>query len=226
MSAVIRPVSNEARGKVRALMADLEIDAATMIRAFSKIPTRTLNCPEWKGKVGAQRAINRIIAAMPRPPDLRLERTVIWRFLRPVAVVPHDPGSQDKVDRPGLEVVGIVAAHRARPARPSSFGLAVTTHACGRLIDRSTREIDVAAAIYESHDCLLALPGIEGEAIFNLKELILPASDGMFLANPFHIAAGNVPIAVARTWVSSDMAHKRQTADLSVWHRLLEQAKA
>ncbi|MGD0108721.1 MAG: hypothetical protein ABSC06_32490 [Rhodopila sp.] len=51
------PISAEARGRVRALAAELQIPAARMAAGLARLPAKTLNPWEWKGRVGAERAV-------------------------------------------------------------------------------------------------------------------------------------------------------------------------
>ena len=180
------PVSAEARGLLRGMLATWEAGAATMARRRGQDPARTLDCPSYKGKVGTARALARIAAAMPRPPDHRKADMLIWRYPQPVDAIPNAAGTEDERPRPGVVIMGVVAGRRARPCRPERFGLAFSLHSLGRLLDRSAFAADVHAAMFECHDALMTLQKPEGTQIFGLGSILLPAAGGF-------IRRGTVP---------------------------------
>jgi hypothetical protein len=221
-----RSISNEARGRVRALMAALEVDAAKMERAAARIPAQVLNGISWKGPIGSARAIQKIVAAMPRPPDLRGPRMVAWRFLSPVGALPTGEGAEAEPPRPGVVMKALVAAHRKPGRRVEPFGFAATLHALHRLCDRSGFAVDPAAAMYAAHDALMSLQTDEGPEVFALSGFPLPTMGGFFLCRPHSVGAGDSPLATGYTWVANDQAHSDQARDVGAWQRLMDQVAA
>jgi hypothetical protein len=67
---MIRPeISAEAKGQVR-------------------VPRKVRNPIHWKGPVGRERAIAKIVHALPIQPELRTPQRAVWRFIAPVANLP------------------------------------------------------------------------------------------------------------------------------------------
>jgi hypothetical protein len=214
-------ISNEARGRVRALVAALETDAQTLEAAFKTIPPKALRCDQWKGEIGSQRNIARITAAMPRAPDLRAKRMVAWRYLKPVDELPK-PIGVDEPSRPGVVLHAIIFGHRMMPAFPRSFGLAATLHALGRCYDRSSFAVDPGEAMLQAQVALLNFATPEGTKLFGLRRITLPTEGGAFLATPCRVPHDDEPLAICRTWIALDQAHPDQEADLAQWGRFLE----
>jgi hypothetical protein len=212
------PISNEARGRVRQFLEMAGADAGKMAAAIKRIPLRQRDPRYWRGNSGARLAIQRIEGAMPRPPDLRRRYAAVWRFLQPVEALPAIPGAEAAPTRPGVVVMGIVAARRGLPCQPRTFGLGATFHGLGRAVERSGFRADLAASLFAAHSALLALDVTEGREVFNLPSVVLPGGGGTFLATPI---AGRDPICICRTWLDVDQVHADQAADLSAWATLM-----
>ena len=108
----------------------------------------------------------------------------------------------------------------ARGFAIQSFGLDISRHALGRLLDRSLFRADPRAAIVEAHDAMLALAPDEGAKLFKLSRFLLPAGAGCFSVTPRSMETG--PMAVARTWLHSDQLFADQARDASTWDQLLD----
>jgi hypothetical protein len=214
-------VSNEARGIVRVLIAALTTDAERMTRAANKIPAEILNGSSWRGKVGAERAIERIVRGMPRPPDFRNPKLVMWLFLEPTSALPVALGGKEEPARAGITMKALIAAHKKPGRRVSLFGFAASLHALHRCCDRSNFAVDPVKAMYSAHTALACLAPAEGAQIFELAKVVLPTPGGTFLATTTRVGIGQDPLCVAKTWIGADQTHQHQDADLSAWARLL-----
>jgi hypothetical protein len=213
------PVTAEARGKARLLLAEAAAGAAQMERAFARIPKELMNGRNWRGAKGSERAIQKIRGYMPRPPDLSGNgmRLVGWRYL---AVLPAIPGDEADPPQSCLAVRAIIAQHK-KPGRGAElFGLVVSLHAIERAYQRAP-EMDVAAAIFTAHDALLALES-EGEQVFALSGFPLPCAGGLFRAQPRHVGPERSPVAICHTFITNDMSHFDQERDAAEWRRLIE----
>jgi hypothetical protein len=146
------PVSHAARGLVRVLMDQAEADAARIEQAVRSIPVAWMDGTRWKGTKGSKRAIERIRARMPRPPDLLQPRVVLWRYLCPLSEIP-DAG--DEPAQPCIAVKVVIARYETPPLGPALLGLIVTAHALGRMFDRGGFDLDAGAAIFDAHTCAL-----------------------------------------------------------------------
>ncbi len=210
-------ISPEARGRIRLLISHLETQSRAINRGFSQIPAAYLNCPRWKGKTGATRAIEKIARAMPIPPDLRSSDGILWRWLQPVAQLLVD----DEIPCPGIMVMTIFAGRKRKACTIETFGAGFTLHAIGRLLDRSGFKADPVAAMCESHNALVALSSVEGRQFFALASAELPAGGGAFLATPHHLGSNEAPVAICKTWVSGGQTFPDQDANLAAWHTLI-----
>jgi hypothetical protein len=222
-------ISAEARGRLRVLVALLENDARRIEAATDKLPGRLLRDFERKGHVGAHRALMRVLAGVPIRPFYSEGRSLAFRYLAPAPVIPAAAGMPvDQADQQPAVLVKIVMLNagggRPRMTR-EPFGIGYTTHALGRLLDRSTFSADPVAAMFEAHDALLVLPPVEGARIFDRAELPVPAAGGAFLTSPRRIGAAEAPLAVARTWINRDLLRDEQDAHLATWRTLVDQVK-
>jgi hypothetical protein len=214
------PVSNEARGRLRPLLAALEAKAARIASAVARLPPGLKNEALLKGQVGSARAISKIVDAIPAAPDWREPTMALWRFLKPVPSLPSaDP---NEPPRPGVVVMAVIAKRRGRPIRCESFGVAFTAHALGRLLDRSGFQADPVTAMLQAHDALCQLPTEAGAALFDLDRAELPAAGGAFLSLPGRFGQAEAPIAVCRTWVAGDMLLGTQNITMARWRDLLD----
>jgi hypothetical protein len=118
------PISIQAKGQLRILWAEVEAEAAEMTAAIKRVPLKVRTPSTWKGRTGARRALERICAAMPKPPDRREPGLIVWRFLRPVPTIPIAVGADPDPPQPALVVMAIVAARRSSVCRVQPFGLA------------------------------------------------------------------------------------------------------
>jgi hypothetical protein len=219
-------VSVEARGRLRVLWAQLEAEACRIETAAYNVPRPWLVAAARKGKVGAARAMARIVAGMPVQPFFSERGIAAFRYLKPVAEVPAAIGGEfDSGDQQQAIVMQAVLINSGRVGRLSRepFGAIFTFHALGRLLDRSGFAADPIAAMFEAHDALLVLPPTEGRKVLDLQHVRLPAAGGAFLATIRHVGTGEAPLVVARTWLSQDQLRDDQAADVSLWHDLIEQ---
>ena len=201
-------ISTQARGVLRRLWVDLEARSAKMVSASEAVPKELLRSLKHKGAVGADRARFRIISAMPERPIHVDTRQVLWRIL-----VPHD-------DHISVEALG-VGLYGSGAFRQENFGLSITKHALGRLLDRSRFTCDPVTAMLSAHDALLALQHDEGRRVYALPTVTLPAGDGVFLATPRTPTPENDdPFAVCRTWIASSQLWDDQEADVALWDSL------
>jgi hypothetical protein len=216
-----QPISASARGRVRELVASLEISSARMTAALDRVPSAVLNPWTWKGKVGAERAIAKIVAALPIRPELRTPQRAVWRFLQPTVLLP----SEEEASRSGFLVMTVIAS-RKRLVRCETFGAAFTSHSIGRLLDRSGFQSDPIEAMMSAHAALTRLDEDDGYQVFRLQGAFLPTAGGGFLAKPTQFGPEAAPLMLARTWLNADELHDDQSGTLKAWRELLAQPVA
>lgn len=215
-----QPISAEARRRLRAAWADLQADADRILAAWDGIPQLlAMNCLR-RGQV-RDRAVRRVVTAMSGAgsPVWQDGPRFGWRVLAPHAEVPGATGVSPHSDRQPAIAVELLAINAGLPKQRASFGMAVTQHALGRFVDRAGDGADTKSAIAKAHDALLTLQPQEAGRALALRNLILPAAGGAFLATPSALATG--PMVVCRTWVSEEQTHARQDIDLAAWRRLM-----
>ena len=200
------PISNSARGQLRQLWRSLRTDADLVIGVATSLPAPMVQAALRKG-VGASKAMGRILDRMP-PPIQCSPRQAVWRLLI--------PAGED--EPPSIAVQAILLGARNRPAICiEPFGLLVTRHALARIIDRSGGTVDPVAATIEAHNRLLALSPEDGEKLFQLQQLLLPAGPGVFLVSPRPRSGHEGPSAICKTWVSNDHLWDNQSRDVAAW---------
>jgi hypothetical protein len=128
------------------------------------------------------------------------------------------PG-EDGLSHPGVMVRAIFAGRHSF-LRSEPFGLFVSEHALGRMVDRAPTETDPVKAVLQAHDALMALHPTEGDRIFALDDITLAAGPGAFLVSPGTMPDGS-PMATARTWIFDGQAFDDQTLHIRDWRRLL-----
>jgi hypothetical protein len=212
-------ISVEARGRTRQLLRDLEASGSEMRRRLARVPGKLLCGQDWKGLTGARRAMDRIVAIVGQPPDLRNPKFLIYRFLDVIETVPGDP---PEASQRCIVVRGLVAGSKFPRQGGDLFGCAATGHAVGRLFERSGFNADPVQAILAAHDALLCLQPAEVSQIFALSEVVLPAAGGVWLARPRIVGAHASPLTICRTWVPRDQLHAQQEASLAAWAQLLD----
>jgi len=217
-SASFEPVSAEARGKVRQLVAQLETSSAVLETAARRVPRQLLD-GSWKGRTGSARGIEKLCRLMPRPPDHVGFTIAIWRWLRPYDAI---PGAEAEAPQACLAVRALVGARRRPSGGPEFFGLCVTTHAVGRFFDRTAFAFDAGAALFSAHNALLALDRDEGSTVFGAENVVLPAGPGYFLAKPAIVGKQQSPIQVARTWLHVDQGKAAHVTDAQAWSALVQ----
>ena len=201
------PLSTQAIGQLRLLWRTLAARSASLDAAAARVPKDMLRGLRHKGPVGRERALSRILQAIPAKPFRQEFRTVLWRDLVPE----HD---SIRVD---LLSVGFGTGRFHR----QSFGIAYSHHALGRLLDRSAFAENPMTAMLAAHDCLLGLTPDEGYRTFELKTLTLPTSRGAFLVTPRAPATDDeCPFAMAKTWISTNQTGDDQDAEIAVWRKL------
>jgi hypothetical protein len=222
MTVAPRPLSTEARGRLRELWVRLENDALIAERAADALPVRLLTALEKKAEVGRVRTLAHVLRAMPIRPLYSDGRSLCFRYLKPMSTVPAAAGAPGGVadDQPCIVIWAVLlnAAGRPRMSR-EPFGACFTRHALGRLLDRSGMRGDPIAAMFAAHDALAALPVPEGAAIFDRADFLVPAAGGCFSAAPRVIGARKSPLAVCRTWFDDDALHADQAAHVAAWRR-------
>ena len=213
------PATNEARGKARLLLQQLEAEAARITAAAHALPRREIHA------VGAFRktsepALDALAARMPLPAFYRERRRIGWRFLEPVAVLP------DVVQAvPGVMMKAVLVGALGRPGLSiEPFGLCLTLHSLHRLFDRGSPSVDPVQAMTAAHDALIALGPIEGAQVFDLPTLTLPTPGGAFLAHARIQRGRDLPMVTAKTWVADGQTHEDQDSELRAWRALLEVA--
>ena len=201
------PISAQATGQLRLLWRTLAARSAALDAAAAGVPKEVLRGLRHKGAIGRDRALGRILRAIPANPFQQEFRTVLWRDLVP----------EPEAIRVDLLSVGFGTGRFHR----QSFGLAVSRHALARLLDRSGFVEDPADAILSAHDCLLALTPEDGAAAFELKSLTLPTKHGAFLVTPKAPATDSTsPFSMASTWVFSGQTWADQDAEIAAWRTL------
>lgn len=157
--------------------------------------------------VGATAALNRVCNRLPMPPVSRAPRRAVWRFLQPL----QGP------EPPAIAVrAALLGAENRPPLTIENFGMLVTRHALARLFDQFNGT-DLCGAIIEAHNALLTLPPQEGEELFALNNIVLPAGPGAFLVEPRARLGTDAPMAVCKTWLSNDQLREHQLRDLATW---------
>ena len=212
------PMSTEALAATRRLMTGIEADALAVEQAFAQIPVALLDGARWKGDVGSQRGIDRLIKAAPREPDYRGRRVVAWRY---AAVLPAVPGDDGRPVQRCVVIKGVIAQHKKSYRPPSLFGIAFTAHAISRLYQRAGLNIDAMAALFEGHSALATLNANEGEAVYALSEVVLPAGAGFFIGKGRIVGKERSPLLVARTWIANEMETGRRISLAESWRALL-----
>jgi hypothetical protein len=202
------PVSAEARGRLRKLLADLQREADAIKRAVHALPLATVAASQQKATVGARHAYANIARKIPADLVWHGPREAAWRFLAP-----------------DVHGVGVMVVLLGAPGRPKicveTFGLSFTRHSLGRLLDRSGFSADPAVAMREAHDGLMALAPADGERVFALPELVLPGARGCFLAVPQMRNSTGSPMATCWTWLDRDQTFPDQARDLEAWREVL-----
>ena len=166
--------------------------------------------PRRKFSKGAAQAVDRIISMIPIPPLLRDNRSAVWRYLRPTP------------ERRLTDVMLLRLNGDSEPGlRRKPFGLSVTDHALGRVLDRTAMSGDPAQAVIEAHDALLALEPAEGFRLFALPKFLLPTRDGAFLVSSCS-TSDDTPMSIARSWIAHDQLHGDQERDVGAWAQLLD----
>jgi hypothetical protein len=202
------------------LLDRAEAESARIERAVRSIPVEWMDGTRWNGTKGSKRAIERIRARMPRPPDLLLPRAVLWRYLCPLSEIPD---AADEPAQPCIAVKVVIARHRRPPSGPVLLGLIVTAHALGRMFDRGGVDLDAAAAIFDAHNALLVLTPEEGAALWALADtsIPLPAGPGFFIGESRVVGDIQPPVIICRTWLHDDQASARRVANADAWRLLL-----
>jgi hypothetical protein len=223
------PISSEARGKLRLVMARIEDDARKVEAATDRIPLPLLRDIALKGRVGAARSLARVLAVMPLRPFYSERGSVGFRYLAPAPEVPPAVGAVAADADQQASVVATIIMLNAGGGRPrlsrEPFGAAFTTHALCRLLERSGFSVDPVQAMFEAHDALLALDPVAGALIFDRERLLVPTQSGGFIMSPRRVGAWASPVAVARTWLDAGQLRDDQDTDLVRWRQLLDLTK-
>lgn len=214
-------ISAEARGRVRELAASLDLSSARMAAALERVPAKVRNSANWKGKIGTERAVAKIVSAIPIPPELSCPSKAVWRYLQPVEQLPA--ADAEAPPRSGFIVMAIIAGNKNRLVRAETFGCGYTTHAICRLLDRSCFRVDPAVAMLEAHAALTWLDPADGSQVFDLRNAQLPAAGGAFLVSPGRFGPDGAPLAIARTWLSNDQLFPDQASTSAAWRELIAQ---
>lgn len=202
-------ISTEARRRLRLLSAELRAHASRIELAAQRVPEDLTRDARRKFSKGAAQAVDRIVRTIPAQLLLRDGRSAAWRYLRPTP------------EHRAIDVMVMLLNAYGKPGlRKQQFGLSVTYHALGRVLDRSVMMGDPVRAIFEAHDALLVLEPTDGDKLFELQSFLLPADRGSFVVVPDR-ADNDLPMAVARTWLDADQLFPDQEAHVAAWGRLL-----
>ena len=201
------PVSREAHGRIRLLHRALAADADRIADAIEALPPAMVRAALSK-EIRSRAALRHVIQRMPASLVWQAPRQAGWRFLAPV--------EPDDVE---MRVVLLGAVNRPSVC-VESFGLRFSRHALGRLLDRTSLRADPIAAMLGAHDHLLGLDPREGNRIFELPKILIPAAQGAFVAEPSARSGNNPPLASCRTWISSDETFPDQDRILVAWQDL------
>jgi hypothetical protein len=204
------PISAEAKGRLRQMWADLSAEAALVQQAVQNVPPAMSAAAVRKG-VGSTSAMMRVKTHIPLPMLTHARQRCVWRFLQPN---PEKPRSI-------MTKAVLLGAAGRQPLVIEDFGLLVAHHAIARLYDETAGRADLVAAVLEAHDYLCTLPPIEGERVFSLRNIVLPAGPGAFLVEPRARDENGAPLAVAKTWISSDQLHAAQARDIVAWREFV-----
>jgi hypothetical protein len=213
-----QPVSTAARIAVRRLFVNLEADAATFEAAFHRVPATLLDGSKWKGAVGSARAMDRIIRHAPRPPDYRDTKTIMWRYLKPLLSIPGD--NEDNPPQRCLVMCAIIATYKKMYRTTNLFGTAWAEHSIARLCERGGPDLDILAVLFECNDNLMILGKDDGDRVYELPSLTVPAGPGFFIAYPRHVGPEHSPLCVCRTWYADEMKSGARVADAEAWRVL------
>ena len=200
------PLSAEARGRLRVLWAQLEVDADRIEAAARRVPPALARDARRAFGRRADAALAHIVDSIPVLPIARDRRTAAWRYMRPVG----------DARRSAVRVMALLLnAHGLPGLSMQAFGLEVSRHALGRLLDRSQFRADPVRAVLEAHASLLNLTPAEGDRLFSLPAFPLPAERGAFLVSLN--GAEDRPMALARTWIDGDQLFDDQQKHIDNW---------
>jgi hypothetical protein len=216
------PASREAIGQVRRLRERLNTEAARLVAAAAKLPEAWVAAVAFKGNAGSDRAWARILGAMPSPPIAmdRQRRTALWRLLRPSdSLFNRTDGGTAPITPYVVCSYLLVGLSRGKAVREEGpWGLATSTHALCRLLDRTGFRADPVAAMVEAHDTLLSASAECGRTVLAEREWAVPAGPGGFIATVRGVKLppdDAIILACAGTWVSKDQLFDNQLAQVA-----------
>ena len=214
-------MSAEATGQVRLARAAIDAKHRSVIRAFGCLPESVGFGIGYKRNAGFQRALDRLLSAMPIPPYAIYDRVVVYRTLR----CTHAPLANDNHDFVEVAALAIGAPDGMPTHRDAPWGLLVSSHAMGRLWERAhphlqDPSVDFASAILGAHDTLLECPYEVFAAARNGEDarwiLPVPAADGGFLCKVSLVThqydGDTIPIIQALTFLSTSQFYPDQDA--------------
>jgi hypothetical protein len=204
-----------AKGRVRLLLGELRAEADRVTAAAAELPPAMVAAALGRSIIGSRQALRHVAKRIPIPPMMLGVRMGIWRFLQPGPV----PG---RPDQSAVVVRALLLGADKRPALTiEPFGLCFLEHALGRLFDQSSGPLDATRVMLEAHGALLALTPSEGDRVYELGRIMVPAAGGAFLVRPQVPTGDDPPMATAVSWISRDQAWDDQDAILDRWDAVL-----
>ncbi len=220
------PVGNQAAGQVRILRAQLRAEANALAGAAWRISPDIIADAAFKGRPGARRAWARIDAAMPCRPlqDRPQDRLAIWRLFRPAGpILARDDGTLQGDDAVVASWLAIGRGRGRAVREEGPWGLSFTSHALGRLLERTSFRGDPVTTMLAAHDALLAAPAAAARTMLDERLWALPAGPGAFLVTMRGLGTAEgdaIVLATAETWIADDQLWPDQEAQIAaVRHR-------
>jgi hypothetical protein len=129
----------------------------------------------------------------------RQRRVALWRLLRPRDGIFERTDGGTVSTTPYVVcsylLVGLSRGKAVRVEGP--WGLAISTHALCRLLDRTAFRADPIAAMLEAHDMLLGASADCGTTVLTEREWAVPAGPGGFLAT---VRGVKLPPTMRSSW--------------------------
>lgn len=193
----------------------LDTEADALAKAASKLSPEVVAALAFKGAPGRMRALHRILASMPSPPTFidSAGRYVCWRYFRPQATVLV--GDEDKQDSALIVSALVIGLARGRPTRyEMPWGLIVSSHALGRLLQRTGFKANLVSTMVEAHSALIAAPAGVGQTMVDEADWAVPTVGGAFLTTVrlLNDTSEAIALLTAKTWIEDDRLKPNQRA--------------
>lgn len=219
------PVSAQANGLLRGLWTKLAADAAKIEAAAAKISPSLLRDMQFKGAVGRDRALGRVLQHMkPAVPFFHTDRRALaYRYLKPCDEIPPaielPPGDADR--QPGILMCVVMFNGGGPRKQVRHFGACWSFHSLARVLDRSGFAACPIEEMVSGHDSLALLGPGDGQRVFEIERVAVPSTHGAFLASPRRVGADRSPLWVARTWLHADQLGADQDQAVAAWRKLV-----